>query len=181
MGNSGSFKKGHRCSKQSEAKRIKSLKKAWQTRSDRHGMMGTKFHNTWRSMTTRCRGTAGEDSKKKYRDKGITVCERWLDFKNFYHDMYPTYIEGLTIDRIENDKGYHKENCRWATPTQQSNNRTNNTRIEYNGESLTMREWSDKIGVPFTALRNRYYKQYLKGLITIEYLFRIKDEKELMK
>lgn len=171
MKNTGRFKKGHKASSESEAKRVESLKKAWETRADRHGMMGTKFHNTWRSMTTRCRGTAGSDSKRKYRDKGITVCERWLNFKNFYEDMFPSYVEGLTIDRIDNSKGYFLGNCRWATPVQQSNNRTNNTRIEYNAKILTLREWSIELGRNFNTLRWNYYHKVTKGLMTLERLF----------
>lgn len=172
MENTGQFKKGHKESPKVRSKRIRSLRLAWKDRAGYHGMYGTKFYNTWRSMTTRCKGTAGEESKRKYRDKGITVCDRWLDFKNFYEDMFPTYIEGLTIDRIKNELGYYKDNCRWATPTQQANNRGNSVRVEYQGENLTLREWSDKIGTPFSALRNRYYKQYLNGEITKEYLLR---------
>lgn len=172
MENTGRFQLGHKESPKIRKKRIKALKEAWRTREDYHGMYHTKFYNTWRSMTTRCRGTCGEDSKTKYRDKGITVCEKWQSFKGFYEDMYSSYIEGLTIDRIENDKGYYKENCRWATPTQQANNRGNTVRIEYNGENLTMREWSDKTGTPFYIIRNRYYRRFLKGKITIHELLK---------
>lgn len=171
MENTGRFKMGHKESPKIKRKRIKSLRISWRDRSDYHGMYGTKFYNTWRSMTTRCRGTAGEDSKKKYRDKGITVCERWLNFKNFYEDMFPSYTEGLTIDRIENDKGYYKENCRWATPIEQSNNRTNNTRIQYNGKILTLREWSIELDRNFNTLRWNYYHRVTKGLMTLDRLF----------
>lgn len=174
MENTGRYQKGHKESPQIREKRIKALSEAWKDRADYHGMYGTKFHNSWRSMVTRCNGTAGLDSIKKYKNKGITVCERWLKFKNFYEDMFPSYIEGLTIDRIKNEFGYFKENCRWATQKQQQNNRTNSLRIEYMGDSLTAREWSDKLGLSFHIIRNRYYRFFVKGKIKIEEVFLLK-------
>lgn len=165
------FKKGRIPTTEENEKRAKGLKEAWKNDPRKHGMMGTKFHNSWRSMTTRCRGTAGEDSKKKYRDKGITVCERWLSFKNFYEDMFPTYIEGLTIDRINNSKGYYIENCRWATPRQQAENRSSTLYIEYGSSRLTVRQWAERLGLNYNTLRWNYYHRYMSGLISKEELF----------
>lgn len=170
MENSGRFKSGRTETPEQKSKRVVALKEAWKTRKDRHGMMGTKFYNSWRSMTTRCRGTAGEGSKKKYRDKGIKVCERWQDFKNFYEDMFPSYIEGRTIDRKDNKLGYFKENCRWATPVQQSNNTSATVKITYDGSTLSIREWSEKLGVSRDSLKLRYHRRYLPGLITLDEL-----------
>jgi len=170
--NEGCFKKGHKETKEVKAKRIKSLSESWVNRDAYHGKYGTKIHNCWRSMVTRCRGTAGPDSVKKYKNKGITVCERWLSFKNFYEDMGASFKEGLTIDRIDNSKGYYFENCRWATHLEQANNKTNNLIISYDGQSLTLRQWSELIGVSFYALRNRYYKQYIKGNYGLDKVFR---------
>lgn len=171
MGNSGTYKLGHTESPQEKVKRVAALTEAWKTRADRHGMMGTKFHNTWRSMTTRCRGTCGKDSKKKYLDKGITVCERWLKFKNFYEDMYPSYVEGLTIDRIENSKGYYKENCRWATPLEQNYNTSKTIFIEYQGKRMHLLDWASHFGISLNGLKIRYHRKYKKGLITADQLF----------
>ncbi len=91
-----------------ELKSQKSIKlsSSWKNRKEYHGMKNTKFYNSYRSMITRCNGTAGFSSIKKYKDKGITVCDRWRgNFKNFYEDMFPSWQEGLTIDRIDNSKG----------------------------------------------------------------------------
>ena len=59
---------------------------------------------------------------KDYGGRGIQVCERWLDVRNFIEDMYPAFKEGLTLDRKDNNKGYSKENCRWASKNLQSEN-----------------------------------------------------------
>jgi len=158
-------------------KRCNSIKNAWKTRHDYHGMYNTKFYNSWRSMTTRCRGTCGKESIKKYRDRCITVCERWLDFKNFYTDMYPTYIDGLTIDRINNNGNYEPSNCRWATIEQQAYNKRNTVRIDYNGENLTLPEWSKKLGIGINSLKLRYFRRYVKGKITIKELMEFKPKK----
>lgn len=168
------FKRGHRPTDEIKAKIIDGLKRSWKNRPDYHGMYHTKFYNSWRSMVTRCRGTAGEESKKKYRDKGITVCEKWLKFIGFYEDMYPSYIEGLTIDRIDNSKGYYKENCRWATISQQAYNKTNTVVLEFNGVVYTMDEAAEFIGISKTKLRNHYYRMFKQGKITMSELFNTK-------
>lgn len=81
------------------------------------------------SMKNRCKD---EDGKwfKYYKGKGIAYCERWESFMNFYEDMHETWQPGLELDRIENDKGYYKENCRWATHLQQQRNKTSNKLTE---------------------------------------------------
>lgn len=165
------FKKGHKPTAEVKAKIKDGLKRSWKERSDYHGMYGTKFYNSWRSMTTRCRGTAGPESKQKYYDKGIKVCDQWQKFSGFYQDMYDSYIEGLTIDRIDNNKGYYKENCRWATTTEQAYNKSQTVKIEFNGEMLTMKDAAELIGISTKTLRNHYYRRFKKGLISLQELF----------
>ena len=96
-------------------------------KNKKHGMCGTKFYKRWRSMFDRCLPSyICSDSYV-----GISVDERWNDFKLFYEDMYESYISHrkvhgerkTTLDRIDVFGNYNKDNCRWATPKQQENNK----------------------------------------------------------
>ncbi len=78
-------------------------------------------YSVWRSMIQRCTNTK-VNSYKLYGGRGITVCERWSDFSNFVADMGER-PPGLSLDRRDNDKGYSKANCRWATAAEQTANR----------------------------------------------------------
>lgn len=82
----------------------------------------SREYSTWKSIKTRCYNTKIR-SYKDYGGRGITVCDRWRNsFKCFFQDM-GRRPAGMTIDRKNNELGYFKENCRWATPKQQANNR----------------------------------------------------------
>lgn len=86
-----------------------------------HGMSETKIYYAWKTMRERCRNP-NHAKYKDYGERGITVCEQWHSFINFYNDMGDR-PEGTTIDRIDNDLGYYKENCKWSTPKEQALNR----------------------------------------------------------
>ena len=82
-------------------------------------------------------------SYKNYGAKGIKVCKKWKSFINFWNDMKDTYFNEAQIDRIDNKKGYYKENCRWATPKEQQNHRTNNRLLTVDGITKTLMQWSE--------------------------------------
>ena len=86
-----------------------------------HGLTKHPLYSTWRDMKHRC---YNENAKvyKDYGARGIQICDRWLDINNFIEDMYPTWEEGLSLDRIDVNGNYEPNNCRWATQTIQSRN-----------------------------------------------------------
>jgi len=87
----------------------------------KHGMCGTAEHITWAGMLARC-NNIHHTYYLNYGERGIVVCARWHNFINFYNDMGQK-PEGLTLERVDNNKGYYKENCKWATRSEQGRNR----------------------------------------------------------
>lgn len=94
-----------------------------------------------------------------YGERGISVCEEWLGKdgqKNFREwAVNNGYEKGLTIDRIDNNKGYSPDNCRWVTAKEQSYNRRSNKLITIHGKTQTVTEWAKETGMPIGTLQNR--------------------------
>lgn len=95
-----------------------------------------------------------------YGKRGITVCKDWHDFWNFvkWSDGIGGRPDGYTIDRKDNNGNYEPSNCRWATQAEQSINKSSNLLIEYNGETKTLKEWSDILDMNWDVLHNRLRK-----------------------
>jgi len=119
----------------------------------KHLMCGTPTYNTWQAILDRCNRPQSKDWPR-YGGRGITVCERWQTFENFLADMGER-PKGKTIDRRDVDGNYEKDNCVWATPTQQQRNRRCNRRITINGETKTLSEWAEIAGLSMTTLSRR--------------------------
>jgi hypothetical protein len=80
------------------------------------------LYTVWNSMMQRCFNES-QEAYVNYGARGITVCDRWLEVENFIDDMYPSYEDGLTIERVKVNENYCPENCKWATPSEQGYNR----------------------------------------------------------
>lgn len=114
----------------------------------------TPEYRTWQAMMER---TQNQNTKQysDYGGRGITVCERWQKFENFLADMGGRPGKGYSLDRKENNKGYFKENCRWATRKEQNNNQRSNVSLTHNGKTQNVSQWADEMGMPAYVLRSR--------------------------
>lgn len=123
----------------------------WKIREYEKGL--ARERNSWDHMIDRCNNPKN-DRYYDYGGRGIKVCNRWLKFKNFYTDM-GNRPKDKTLDRIDVNGNYTPENCRWATREQQYSNMRSNIFLEYNGEKLTLSQWSKKINKNRSVLRSR--------------------------
>lgn len=125
-----------------------------------HGMRKTRLYCIWEAMLTRAGiwKCANEKTKRNYIDRGITVCEEWLIFENFRDwALSHGYSDDLQIDRIDNDRGYSPENCRWVSRKENINNRRNTTRLD-DGTSLAL--FCTKVGIETRGNGRNSSKQY---------------------
>lgn len=117
-----------------------------------HGLGKPPAWQSWVAMRKRCSPTSKH--RRWYFDRGIKVCKRWQHFENFLADMGPR-PKGKTLDRIDVNKGYTPSNCRWATASEQRNNRRDTKRYTYAGKTMTLTEWMREItGDPKARIRS---------------------------
>lgn len=131
-------------------------KKRISSGNTRHGLCNTAIYNSWESMKNRCNNSKNVRFKD-YGGRGITVCDRWLKFKNFYKDM-ENRPKGKTLDRINNDGNYKPSNCKWSTPKEQANNRRNTIIIKFKGEKFTVAEWAKLNNIKCNTMYQRIKK-----------------------
>lgn len=129
-----------------------------------HNMSNTRIYKEWAAMKRRCKNP-NDKSASSYYGKHISVCEEWSNnFVKFYEwSIQNGYSDDLTIDRIDNSKGYSPENCRWISNAEQQQNRTNNIIIEYNGQSWCLRTLCEQIGFPYKLAHQRYIRAKRTG------------------
>lgn len=120
-----------------------------------HGLTTHPLYRRWKGMIQRCESDG--IGKDLYKDRGISVCPLWRkDFKKFFDWAVANgFEESLTIERIDNDKGYSPENCRWVTPFEQNRNQRTNITITHDGESLILKDWCAKLGINYGTVRDR--------------------------
>lgn len=119
-----------------------------------HGRAGTVEYRTWTSMKQRCFNPSNP-SYPHWGGRGITVCEDWLDFNQFFMDMGPRPSKGHSLERIDNDGNYEPSNCRWVKIDVQANNKRRNRVIEFRGRTQTLAQWAKEFGIGWMTLRAR--------------------------
>lgn len=122
----------------------------------KHGKRHERIYQIWCGMIQRCRNPSNPFFPE-YGGRGIFVCHRWCNFQNFYEDMGDP-PEGMSIERIDNDRGYEPENCKWATRVEQNRNRRRKRILTVNGESKSMSEWAEIYGLKDRTIWQRLSK-----------------------
>lgn len=118
-------------------------------------LWNSRSYSTWSGMMRRC-NNKNHKQYPSYGARGILVCDRWHNFKSFYEDMGER-PKGMSLDRIDNNLGYYKENCRWTDRKTQNNNKRNNVMLTCFGETKTLQQWSDSINIHAETLRRRIW------------------------
>lgn len=119
-----------------------------------HGRHGTSEYNIWQGLKSRCQ-VPTDPAYPSYGGRGITVCERWMAFENFYEDMGNRPSKEYSLDRVDNNGPYSKDNCRWATRKQQARNRRTTLRVWFNGEEKPLKEWAEIFEINYHTLWSR--------------------------
>jgi len=122
-----------------------------------HGMSKTKEYKTWKYMMTRCHNK-NYYAYNNYGGRGIEVCKNWHKFINFYNDMGKKPSDEYSIERIDVNKGYNKENCKWLLKSEQSSNRRNNIIVSYKGKNTKLYDLKEKSAVEYKTLNKRLYR-----------------------
>ena len=123
-----------------------------------HNMSHTPLYRVWNGMKQRC-NNPNTPSYKNYGGRGITVCDEWNNsFDAFYEWASKGYAENLTLERIDNEIGYCPENCRWIPKSEQAKNRRSVLKLQHNGETHSLAEWSKLLNVDYKLVHNRICK-----------------------
>lgn len=140
----------------------------------KHGYRHTIVYDTWRHIRRRCNNPK-DKAYKDYGGRGINVCDEWQNDPKAFCEwaLSHGWRQGLSLDRIDNDKGYSPDNCRWATRKVQNNNKRCTPHITYRGETHTIKEWSNILGIKYHTLfvriktrgwdLDRVFSQELRG------------------
>ena len=107
-----------------------------------HGMSGIREYRIWRGMISRCTLPCAAHYAR-YGGRGISVCARWRRFENFFSDMGPAPTQKHSVDRIDSEKNYSPENCRWADSKTQARNKSDNKLFMFNGITKIQNDWCD--------------------------------------
>lgn len=125
----------------------------------KHHQYNTRLYHIWQGMKARC-SNVNDTRYDRYGGRGITVCDEWChNFATFQKwAIEHGYSEDLTIDRIDNDKNYEPNNCRWVTNKEQSANRSTNIQVTIGNTTKTLTEWCDIFNLPYSTIKHRYHR-----------------------
>lgn len=123
-----------------------------------------RLHHILAGMKRRC-NDKNDKNFKNYGGRGIKICDEWLNPENGITNfcnwaINNGYQDNLTIDRIDVNGNYEPSNCRWVTLKEQENNRRNNVFLKYNGQIKTLKQWAEKIDIPYNTLYSRYCREF---------------------
>lgn len=126
------------------------------TMSTTHGLTKTRLYNIWGHIIQRCTNPNSKNYER-YGGRGITICEKWRnDFVSFYEwAINNGYKEDLTIDRIDNNKGYFPDNCRWTDKITQANNTRSNRFLTFNNKTQTIAQWARELELNANRIGDR--------------------------
>jgi hypothetical protein len=133
-------------------------------RVDRGGGSAHPVYTLWASMRHRCGPTAGEKTRRRYLDRGITVCPEWAESYETFRDWALVspggWRPGLQLDRRDNDRGYSPDNCRWVTRLENHDNRETTRRVTAWGETKLLVAWTDdpRCVVEYAVAYERLYR-----------------------
>jgi len=127
-------------------------------RRSKNGSSQLDVYNIWKGMIARCHKPQNE-AYEDYGGRGIVVCKRWHNIANFIADMKERPSSQHTIDRIDNNKGYSPNNCRWATRVEQGRNKRNNKIIKINGVEKCLSEWVEQYKTQHSMVYARIFRR----------------------
>ncbi len=138
-------------------------------RSTKHGLTPANakpppVYHSWSGMKARVTNP-NNMHYASYGGRGITICEKWMTFTGFLEDMGDK-PKGTSLDRIDNNGNYCKENCRWSTPKEQSRNKRNNNLVEYNGKTQTVSSWAEELGISDSSMHERLENWSIKRAVS---------------
>jgi len=121
----------------------------------KHGGVGTKEYRTWKNIKTRCINPKYVQAKD-YSERGVTMHPEWVSsYEAFLQHVGNAPSDAHTIDRLDNEKGYEPGNVAWVTMSENCNNKRNNVRITYKGETKTATQWARELGIKPSIILDR--------------------------
>lgn len=126
--------------------------------STKHGACKTKTYKIWTGIKARCTNP-NRENYNRYGGSGIKICDRWnASFDNFLKDMGECPSNLHSIERIDPNKNYTKNNCKWELLSKQNRNKKNSLLVEFNGEKRPLIEWCEMLGMKYSTIFQRLYK-----------------------